>query len=169
MRRKRKSPPIRARVSLRKCAVAVFWSPGAPRQILASDFGLSASIIVGADLVTAPPERIPAGLGTSVVIGTNVVVVVPIGVVAMETMVVMMVHVVQTAEGPTGGDGRPRAGDTAAIASAASRSTTRGSVAAARSLTCCHWRSAHGDRHKPDHDCHGRSTDPCHVHNLLDQ
>jgi hypothetical protein len=133
-------------------------------------FGLSILIIVRADLVTAPPEWTPAGLGTSVVIGANVIIVVPIGVVAMETMVVMVVYVAQAAEGPTGGDGRPRAGEAAAaIASAASRSTTRGAVVAARSLTCFHWRNAHADYHKPDHDRHGRSIDPCHVYNLLDQ
>ena len=83
------------------------------------------SIIVRADIVTTPPEWAAAGLGASVVIGADVVVVVPIGVLAMETMVVV-VAAAQAVEGPTGGDGRPRAGEAAsAMGSAAGRSTTR--------------------------------------------
>ena len=83
------------------------------------------SIIVRADIVTTPPEWAAAGLGASVVIGADVVVVVPIGVLAMETMVVVVVAAAQAVEGPTGGDGRPRAGEAAsAMASAAGRSTT---------------------------------------------
>ena len=85
----------------------------------------------------------------------------------METMVVMVVYVAQAAEGPTGGDARPRAGEAAAaIAFAASRSTTRRAVAAARSRTRCHGRNADGGD-KPDRDRRGRSTDPCHIQDLL--
>ena len=87
----------------------------------------------------------------------------------METMVMMVVvPVLQAVEGPTGGDGRPRAGDAAtAMASAASRSTTRRAVAAAGSRSCCRWRNANGNNHKPDRYPRGRSTDPCHVQDLL--
>ena len=90
----------------------------------------------------------------------------------METMVMMVMMVVvpvlQAVEGLTGGDGRPRAGEAAtAMASAASRSTTGRAVAAAGYRSCCHWRNADGDNHKPDRYPRGRSTDPCHVRDLL--
>jgi hypothetical protein len=144
------SADSRTRFVAHVCGCSLWWLGMRRGKSCARVFGLSASIIVRADLVTAPPERTPAGLGTSVVIGADVVVVVPVGVVAMETMVVMMVHVAQVAEGPTGGDGRPRAGEaSAAIASPASRSSTGGAMTATRSLTCCHWHNAHGDHISP--------------------
>src|SRR5262249_1719308 len=112
----------------------------------------SASLIVRADLVAAPPEWAPAGLGTSVVIGAHFVVVVPEGVVPMETMVVMVVMVVpgaRAAEGPAGGDGGPGVGEAAtAKASSAHRACPRGSVAA--DALACHRRGSARSGQEPD-------------------